>query len=236
LAVAVAASVLGDTTIVSSELGYAVYLPDNWVQSSVTATHHQFYDTTGARPGLLSLVRSPRSSVDFPTEESWTRAYYIAYLLTADPNYSYDPWGVVLYADSSQDSRQNALWAPEAYARWFSLDTAWSAWAEYVRFTASGDYGYELYAVSDTADMDTSIGYYASILQGIDIPGSTAMTHVEGRGARRGLTGRAALRPSGSLVARNPLGRVIRFRTHRSRSANAAGARLLPGEKTLVIH
>jgi hypothetical protein len=193
-----------DTTITDTELDYSIYLPDNWVVEKVDGTRHHFLDTTGAYPALLSLVRYRRDPVDFPTSEEWTRAHFIAYTLTAE--YSADPWGAVLYYDSTANCKQQELWAAEAYATYFTLDTALGSWAEYVRFTASGDYGYELYALSDTADLIANVGFYAGILQGIELP-------EESTGIVRGLhsvtatPAVAATRP-GCLY--DPRGRLLR--------------------------
>jgi hypothetical protein len=162
--------VAADTLIVHTGLEYRVYLPDDWVLEEASDSQHYFFDTTGAFASWLSIVRYDRSAADFPAPEDWTRAYFIAYKLVAQ--YSVDPWGAVLYYDSSATSTQGALWAPEAYAMFFALDTAVGGWSEYTRFTASGAYGYELYALGDTADMLTNLATYAAILQGIDLPGS----------------------------------------------------------------
>jgi hypothetical protein len=48
------------------------------------------------------------------------------------------------------------------------------SWAEYIRYTASNSYGYELYALSDTTDMAANVGVYAAILQGIELPEKTS--------------------------------------------------------------
>ncbi|MBD3393494.1 MAG: hypothetical protein GF418_15265 [Chitinivibrionales bacterium] len=161
---------LADTTVVNTDLDYTIYLPDSWVLETVSDSQHTFYDTTFAFESQLSLVRHNRNSADYPTPEEWTRAHFIAYMLVTE--YSAAPWGAVLYSDSSDTSTQGALWAPEAYAVYYSEDTLVGAWAEFVRFTASDDYGYELYALGDTADMLTNIATYAAILYGIELPGT----------------------------------------------------------------
>ncbi len=173
-----------DTTIVNASLGYTIYLPDDWVLEAASDSQHYFYDSTYTFASQLSLVRHHRDAEDFPTPVEWTRAHFIAYKLVAE--YSADPWGAVLYYDSSATSVQGSLWAPELYVMFFPVDTAIGAWAEYTRFTASGNFGYELYALGDTADMLENLATYAAILQGIDLPGVDAA--IRFAGPMRGLS------------------------------------------------
>ena len=107
----------------------------------------------------------------YPTGEDWSRASFIAYMLVAE--YAWDPWGAILYYDSSDLSKQQDFWAPETYAQYYTLDTALDAWAEYIRFPASDDYGYDLYAISDTTDLAVNIGFYAAIIQLITLEDTT---------------------------------------------------------------
>ena len=170
LLVALAAGVAhADGVVNVATLGYSVYLPDHWVVEEVCDTQHYIYDTTGTRPALLSLVRHSYSTADYPQSRDWTRAHFIAYVLVVNSS----PWSVVLYADSSSSNTQGTLWAPEAYCEMYSIDTMLDAWAEFSRFTATDDYGYELYAIGDTLDMRTNVGYYATILMSIIIPNSS---------------------------------------------------------------
>jgi hypothetical protein len=152
-----------DTTIAVHSLNYSVYLPDNWILDEKSDTQHVFYDTTYAYHGLVSIVRYKYDKSVYPTGDDWSRASFIAYMLVAE--YSWDPWGAILYCDSSALSKQQDLWAPEAYAQYYTLDTALDAWAEYIRYPASGEYGYDLYAISDTTDLAVNIGFYAAIIQ-----------------------------------------------------------------------
>ena len=159
-----------DTTIVNASLQYTIYLPDNWVLEEISDSQHIFYDTTFAFESRVSLVRYHRNATDYPMPDDWTRTHFIAYKLVVET--TADPWGVVLYYDSSSASKQGSLWAPEMYSRFFSLDTTIGAWAEFTRFTASENYGYELYALGDTADMMTNLPAYGAIIYGIELPGS----------------------------------------------------------------
>ncbi len=160
-----------DSLVVCTGMNCSVYLPDNWVATESGDSLIQMYDTTYAFEATLGVMRYDRNTADFPVPEDWTRANYIAYLLSV--RYGFDPWGALLYMDSSQTSTQDAHWAPEAYAQLFSLDTTIGSWAEYIRYTSIDDYGYELYAVGDTTDMYNNIGTYAAILQTIDFEGAT---------------------------------------------------------------
>lgn len=197
-------------------LGYSIYLPDDWVVDVSDPAKHLFYDSTGTATGLLSITRFQRNSLDYPTPREWTQAFYIAYLMTVD--YSIDPWGTVLYVDSSSTSTQNSLWAPEAYSRFYSLDTTLGTWDEYLRYSAADTYGYELAALSDTADMKVNVGLYAAILQGVTLPGEEAAV------IHRLEHASIATSPSapGSQGLVDPLGRHIAL-TPRSGAHPAAG-------------
>ncbi|HUI92399.1 MAG TPA: hypothetical protein VLX68_09160 [Chitinivibrionales bacterium] len=160
-----AAASCADTTLVDKQLDYRVYLPDNWVREVYSDSQHNFVDTTYFYPGLLSLRRYTIDTAMYKTAADWTQAYFLAYKLSVQ--YSVDPSGVVLYSNNDTTVKQGSLQAAEAYSIFFSTDTAVGSWSEYIRFTACGQYGYELYAIGDTADMAKNIGVYAALLQGI---------------------------------------------------------------------
>lgn len=160
-----AAALRADTTLVDSQLDYRIYLPDNWVREVNSDTQHFFIDTTSFYPALLSLRRCTMDTAMYKTAADWTQAYFLAYKLSVQ--YSVDPVGVVLYSNGDSTVKQGSLQAAEAYSIFFSSDTSVGSWSEYIRFTACGRYGYELYAISDTADMSKNIGVYAALLQGI---------------------------------------------------------------------
>ena len=162
---------IADTTLTVHSLKYTVYLPDNWILDAKSDTQHVFYDTTYTYHGLVSIVRYKIDKSVYPTGEDWSRASFIAYMLVAE--YSWDPWGAILYYDSSDLSKQQDLWAPETYAQYYTLDTALDAWAEYIRFPASEEYGYDLYAISDTIDLAQNTGFYAAIIQLVKLEDTT---------------------------------------------------------------
>ncbi|MBD3421626.1 MAG: hypothetical protein GF398_16035 [Chitinivibrionales bacterium] len=149
----------------NSTLGYSAYLPENWQRSAANDSQDVFLDTSGAYPAYLSIVQHSYSNVDFPTGNDWTRANFIAYKMYID----YYPYGTVLYFDSSSTLTQDGLWAAELFIRFFTDDTSNFTWDEYVRYTATNENGYELYAMGDTADMRTNLPVYGAILQSIDI-------------------------------------------------------------------
>lgn len=161
-----------DTLIVDTDLGYTVYLPARWTVEAVSDSQHRFYETGVPRKSFLSIVRYTRNSSVYPSPDDWSRAHFIAYKVTVE--YMADPWGAVLYHDSSDGSRQGNAWAPELYAMFFSRDAALGSWSEYIRYTSVGGYGYELYAIGDTADMALKLPIYGAILQGIELQGSGA--------------------------------------------------------------
>ncbi len=157
--------VSADTTFISTRLGYKSYLPDNWICESTDSAQDYFYDTTGACGALLSIVRYPMDIDMYPNSEEWTISHYIAYTMYMD----YYPFGTVLFADSSATEKQGDLRATEIYLRFYTDDTLGYAWDEYIRYTATKNYGYELYAIGDTNDMSQNIGLYGAILKFIEI-------------------------------------------------------------------
>ena len=158
----------GDIT--DTELGYSIYLPDNWVKVSVSETQHRFEDTTGTYQSMIVLVRYDFSEETvFETADDWTRANFIAYSFSIEA----DPFCALIYTDTVTAKQNGTLWATDAFSQFFSVDTVLGDWAEYIRFTASGIYGYEIYALGPADDMATNVGYYVAIIEGISVPGST---------------------------------------------------------------
>ena len=158
---------IADTTITNTALGFSAYLPDNWIATQVNDTHAVFNDTTFTYRSQVVIKRHLRNVADFSQPTDWTRAHFIAYLLVVQ--YSWDPFGAVLYFDSTANCKQDSLWAPEAFSEFYTIDTILGSWDEYMRYTASGDYGYELYAIGDTADMKKNIGMYMAIIRYIHL-------------------------------------------------------------------
>jgi hypothetical protein len=157
----------GDTIIDDNAQGYSIFLPENWIKITRNDTQDIFYDSTFAHKSRLSIVTCAIDSSIYDTPSAWARAHFIAYKTFIDLDCY--PFGAVLYWDTASNVRQDSLWACELYARFFSFDTAMFAWDEYVRFTASGGRGYEIYALGDTVDMKTNIGLYGAIIQAIEI-------------------------------------------------------------------
>jgi hypothetical protein len=206
-----------DKVVSDSTLGYSIYLPtDSWVRVIKNQTHHQFYDTAYIYESQISIVRHSYTSTDFPTPESWTRANFIAYKLCAD--YSFDPWGAILYYDTASTVRQGISWAIESYTTFFTLDTSLGAWAEYTRYTARNGYGWELYAIGDTADMMNNIGTYAGMIRLITLPGDTnaKVIHRSWTPATAGYLN--GTKPGYSRVVFDPLGRVRSLAPNRAAS------------------
>ena len=169
LLVIVACTILpsADTTTTNSSIGFTAYLPSNWVAVQVSDSQAKLYDTTYSFRSQIMIKKHVRSSAEYPESLDWTRAHFIAYLLVTQ--YSYDPFGAVLYFDSSSNATQNKQWAPEAFSEFYTIDTETGSWNEYIRFTESNSYGYELYAIGDTADMKKNIGTYAAMIKMITI-------------------------------------------------------------------
>ncbi|MFW5785372.1 MAG: hypothetical protein ACOCW1_04220 [Chitinispirillaceae bacterium] len=213
-----------DTTIVNEQMSFSAYLPDNWTAAQVSDSSVLLYDTTGYYKSDINIKRYYRSSADFPTPEDWTRAHFIAYLLVVEN--SWDPFGSVLYFDSIQ-STQSSLWAPEAFCEFYTIDTALGSWDEYMRYTANGDYGYEIYAIGDTSDMKNNFGFYSAIIQQIEIGPGLSNVRSPKRTDRYGRFNISSSRlPSGVYD--------LRGKRHLPAVRKPKGAYLLPSRELVV--
>ncbi|MBN1575476.1 MAG: hypothetical protein JW913_02935 [Chitinispirillaceae bacterium] len=151
-------------TITDEQLGYSIFLPDNWVREIASPTHHRFIDTSGTYQSMVVIDRHDFSSETIYMESTeWTRANFIAYELSIEA----DPLCALVFYDTVTVKQNDTFWAAEAYTYYFDIDSTIGEWAEYIRFTAVGRCGFELYAIGPTADLDSNIGYYAAIIDGI---------------------------------------------------------------------
>jgi hypothetical protein len=165
-----ASALLGaQSTYTSAEVGYSITLPDTWRRLVRDDSTHSFYDSSAVRGSQIYITRHHRDATVFPTAESWIRAHFVAYKIAVD--YSGFPYsGVVLYFDSTASRKLGDLWAPELYATYLLADTLnpanppVAAWSDFTKVTAAGNFGYEVYAVGDTADMMANAGYYDSLM------------------------------------------------------------------------
>ena len=173
------ANSIADTTITNSAIGISAYLPDNWTASQASDTGIFFSDTTFTYRSQIVIKKYPINQADYPSATDWTRAHFIGYLLVVQ--YSFDPFGAVLYFDSSATCKQDSLWAPEAFSEFYTIDTVLGAWDEYIRFTESGSNGYEIYAIGDTADMKQNIGLYMAIIRFVHIDKKNNQATAAGR-------------------------------------------------------
>jgi hypothetical protein len=159
-------------TFSDNHIGYTVTLPDNWIQDQKSDTMHSFFDSTGKYQALIGIYFTDFSADTlYSTPDEWSRTR----LITTELIYrSRLATAIVLF--DSISTRQNGLyWAPELYAYHYESDTsAFPNWADYVRFTAIGKTGYEIYAVSTIPDLDSNIAYYAALLDGFQIRGMNA--------------------------------------------------------------
>jgi len=171
LAVTLAASVKAAGTYSDPQLGYSIYLPDNWVHEAVSATQHRFVDTTAGYQSMISLVTYDfADDTLFVASEEWTRANFIAYVYSIEA----DPLCALVFYDSVTAIQNDDLWAADAYTEFFSYDSTIGDWAEYMRFTASGKTGYEIYALGPIEDMNANVGYYAAMIESITLPTTDA--------------------------------------------------------------
>jgi hypothetical protein len=158
-------SSIAQTTYKNNQAGYTIVLPQDWYYFQESDSQDIFYDINGSAQSYLSVVYHPVA--DGTTELDWTNFHYIMYL-TITTEWE-DPWGSILAMDSSQSSTVGSVWAPQAFAQFYTLDTATNNkyWSEYIIFTAQSRIGYELYAIGDTSDIKANGATYSEILHSI---------------------------------------------------------------------
>jgi hypothetical protein len=153
-------------TITDEQIGYSIFLPDNWVREIAGPTHHRFFDTSGTYQGMVVIDCHDFSNETIYSESTeWTRANFIAYTFSIDA----DPLCALIFYDTVTVTQSDSFWAAEAYTYYFDIDPTVGDWAEYIRFTAVGRSGFELYALGPINDLDSNIGYYAAIIDGIKL-------------------------------------------------------------------
>jgi hypothetical protein len=174
---------IADTTVTNTSFGFSAYLPNDWIVTQVNDSHVVFNDTTNTYRSQIAIKKYLRNAEDYATATDWIRAHFIAYLFVVQ--YSWDPFGAVLYFDSTANSKQDSLWAPEAYSEFFTIDTTLGPWDEYIRYTATNDYGYELYAMGDTADMKANIGTYMALIRFVCLNNQSSTVNIIDRNTVR---------------------------------------------------
>ncbi len=168
-------------TLTDSFLGYSIFLPDNWVREIANSTDHRFFDTSQTYQSMVAIVRYDFSAdTIFSAPDEWTRANFIAYTLSV----SADPFCNLVFYDTVTVKQNGALWATDVLTEFYSYDSTIGDWAEYIRFTASGTYGYELYAIGPLSDLDSNVALYGTIIDGIVLPVSNASVFHPGTGTR----------------------------------------------------
>lgn len=200
--------------VTDTYLGYTIDLPGNWVQVKTRDQHHHFKDNSGTYPSRLSIIRHAVEKAEYPTPNTWTQTQFIGYKLAVET--SAYPFGMVAYFDSSASRKLGADWAPEAFSILFPGDGQ-RTYCEFIRYASRGDWGYEVYAIGDSADMMNRVDYYAGILATVTFSEPTGIIK-EGRRSllRRKEGDELALTvdPQGRLVQGDPLRRPafgIRF-------------------------
>lgn len=200
-------------SIQDEQMGYSALLPDGWNKTVVSSTQHRFEDTTGVYQSMIVLNRYDFSGdTVYESSNDWTRANFIAYVFSIEA----DPFCALMYYDSVTARQNETLWATDVFTQFFSIDTVLGDWAEYLRFTASGSYGYELYAIGPEEDMLANVGMYVAIIDEIVLPEAAVALRSRHlpvaptvfRGALNGLT----VDILGRLVTGNTLQRSVNLR------------------------
>ena len=161
-------------TYTDSIFGYSVNFPDNWVRESTDSTHHIFIDTTGTYTSIIAIERES-FSVDtiYADAEEWTRAHFIAYAFVVDA----DPFSAISFYDTVTSRQTATVWSADAYTIFYDPEVPAVDIAEYIRYTAAGKYGYEIYAIGTLEDMNTNVGVYAALVQGFSILQMSGAVH-----------------------------------------------------------
>ncbi len=162
--------------VTDENFGYSVFLPPNWVKEKIGETKHRFEDTSGVYKSMIVIAKYDfGAETVFKAPEEWTRANFIAYSFYTDA----DPFSVLVYYDTVTARQNGTLWAADAFSQFISInDTTLIYGAEYIRFTASGTTGYEIYAIGPADDMNANVGYYAAIIEGITINQHLAISRI----------------------------------------------------------
>ncbi len=148
--------------ITNKEIGFTIDLPLSWRQHIVSpGTHAILRDTTGGHKSVISIEKILIDKNVDPTPSAWVRSQFLAFKLLVE--HSVYPFGAILFYDSTSSAQLGALWSPELYAEFYHSDNK-PTQAEYVRYAAISDFGYEIIAYGDSLDMATNIVYYADSL------------------------------------------------------------------------
>lgn len=171
--------ILFSETISDSHMGYSVDLPQNWVCDKDTINQHFFYDTSGTYQSIIGITMTDFSSDStYKTSLEWTRAHFLAYLITVRSTVSLfgeplsDPYGSVVFYDSSS-STQSGYKSMELYAKFNSLLSDTMNWDEYIKYVAVNKKGYEIYVFGDTSDIVKNLSYYGDLINIIKIDSSS---------------------------------------------------------------
>lgn len=163
-----------DTTSVDSNLLFKANLPQSWILFDISDSSAMIVSLDTKYKANLYITRYKLNDTLAQNPRDWTENYFIAYKLFVEN--SSEPYGDLLWYDSTTSAAVQSVdpsdseWAPWLFAQFESIDTSGIVvWGEYERFTAHGKFGYEMYAMSDTADMKTNYSQYASILQSIKL-------------------------------------------------------------------
>jgi hypothetical protein len=156
-----AAPAIAAVSVSNPAIGYSISLPEHWGPSRTKPLQDYFRDSTRTLRSQISILRYSIDKATYPTPESWSQAQFIAYKLSVEN--SVFPFGAVMYYDSSAAAKIGTAWSPEAYSIFYPGDGD-PTYAEYIRYAAIGDYGYEIYAIGDSTDMSNNLDFYAGMI------------------------------------------------------------------------
>ena len=222
-----AVSIQADFKFENKTLGISIQLPDNWVANTVNDSQVSFSDKSQQYKSKIFIKSHRINKNDYPSASSWTRAHFTTYLLVVQ--YSYDPFGTTQFFDSSSSARLDNIWAPEAFSKYYYTDNnnGGGAWEEYIRYTESSVFGYDIYALGDdTLDMEKNITTYMQIINTIKIADNSAAISNNFE-----ILNNSFKRLQTSSFSYNLLGKRVR-----SKIPNSNNVYYIPSEKSLRVN
>ncbi len=156
----------GAETFTDHTMGYSVTMPEFWVREIDSDSQHTFLDTSDSYRSFITII-----SYDFSAEtlynssSEWIQANFIANAIIAEA----DPFCALLFYDTVTARQNDTLHAADMFIKNYDYDTSLGTWCEFIRYTACGRTGYEIYVVGSEPDMDTNIGFYSQIIGSIVI-------------------------------------------------------------------
>lgn len=157
----ISAEILSDNII-----GYTISLPNGWIRQIVDSTHHIFEDTTNKHRSVVGVkVYNFDEYQSSFTEKEWISLHFWMYYFLV----SVDSTNVVLYFDTLVATEKNKKFTADIYTVFFDPEGTVGDIAEYIRYTATGNKGYEIYAIGPVSDVDSNLVDYVNLIDSLTV-------------------------------------------------------------------